>query len=162
MRVLSSSLEQLTLEFRIRFTGEVQNHAEASSSAASLWRVDNAALGTFAAPWDLFSSFEQVVVWTAPFTVSSGSTFTLLGSVEADASDYHGYADLRAELLNVTARDSHGAAVPVVVQMVPEPGTGVVLAFGLAAVLGMRRCSRRFADAAAPATCGRPRDVRPM
>jgi hypothetical protein len=135
MRVLSPSPGPLFLEFLIRLTGGVENHAESNAFAASRWLFNGADLGyvPFGSGWE-DRSFDAIVLWPAPIALSSGDVFTLSSRVNASASRDFGDARSSAQLVQVIAHDALGGPVPASVEFVPEPGTWAVSLAGLVAV----------------------------
>jgi hypothetical protein len=135
MIVTSAFAGPIDLTFAVRLSGDVQNHPESTAVALSTWAFNGTTIGTFSSP----ESFGTTFMWTAPAPVGAGSIFMLSGRVNASASDYHGHAEIAAELISVTAMDKSGAVVSAEVLFVPESGTVVLTACGITAVILRRR-----------------------
>lgn len=142
MMVRSSDPRLLHLQFRIRFSGRVENHAESTAFASSHWEIDDAELGTFIWPPTsgvMDPRFDEVVLWTSPITVSAGQVFTLAARVNTEAQDYNGFANLNARLLEVVARGPMNEPVSATVHFVPEPVPVTLFSIGLCAIMVLRR-----------------------
>jgi hypothetical protein len=138
MQIATAEAGPLFLTFRVHYTGTVNNHAESNASALSQWTIDGAPLGLFGAPGgEPLGTINEFASYTAPGSFTAGDIFILGGNVSTNAEDYHGFAQLAAELVGIEVRNASGDVVAASVTFVPEPSTAVLALAGLA-LLGAR------------------------
>lgn len=144
MTILSEAGGPLFLNMRVRYFGNIQNHAESSGYASVDWQIDGSGSGTYVPEFDQPLGFDEIVVHSFSGALFAGQEFTISGTAMTFASDYHGWSEITAELLGFDVRDTAGNLVAANVVVVPEPATAGLVAFALIAAAVALRKRRNF------------------